>query len=262
MTSTFSSIYFLLVNTFFVTNIFFNSERKSILLNQFVNRPTTVRLNIHVISCDTYDIIYNHWASLLLACILHKVWATTGLTHCYFFRYFLHGKNQERERENANNFCFTSRTWHETNAAKERLLGFLFSFQHSEKRNVLVLNGFLCKQISSLAFDSINVCTKRKCWSDILIELMLFSIHTCTKKQVSIDTNFVQVGWRNQNIVRLCSRRIYRWQKKNSSRDIMFFFLIKLCPVQQRTSVDYINRNAGRSLFLMPVCLSILFYTN
>ena len=140
---------------FFVTNIFFNSERKSILLNQFVNRPTTLRLNIHVISCDTYDIIYNHWASLLLSCLLHKVWATTGLTHCYFFRYFLYGTNQETERENANNFCFTSRTWQETNAAKERLLGFLFSFQHSEKRNVLVLNGFLCKQISPLAFDSI-----------------------------------------------------------------------------------------------------------
>jgi hypothetical protein len=120
-------------------------------------------------------------------------------------------KPRDRERENANNFCFTSRTWHEMDAAKERLLGFLFSFQHSEKRNVLVLNGFLCKHISSLAFDSINVCTKRKCWSDIFIGSMLFSIHTCTKKQVSIDTNFVQVGWRNQNSVRLCSRRIYRW---------------------------------------------------
>ncbi len=111
----------------------------------------------------------------------------------------------KRERENANNFCFTSRTWHETNAAKERLLGFLFSFQHSEKRNVLVLNGFLCKQISSLAFDSINVCTKRKCWSDILIELRLFSTLTCTKK-----TGFYRYKFRSS------------WMKKSKHRSIMF----------------------------------------
>jgi hypothetical protein len=128
MTSTFSSIYFLLVNTFFVTNIFFNSERKSILLNQFVNRPTTVRLNIHVISCDTYDIIYNHWASLLLSCILHKVWATTGLTHCYFFRYFLHGKNQERERK-CKQFLFyvAHMTWNECSKRTSTWISFFFS---------------------------------------------------------------------------------------------------------------------------------------
>ena len=102
-------------------------ERKSILLNQFVNRPTTVRLNIHVISCDTYDIIYNHWASLLLSCILHKVWAT-GLTHCYFFRYFLHGKNQERERK-CKQFLFyvAHMTWNECRKKTSTWISFFFS---------------------------------------------------------------------------------------------------------------------------------------
>ncbi len=137
MTSTFSSLYFLLVNTFFVANIFFNSERKSILLNQFVNRPTTVRLNIHVISCDTYDIIDNHWASLLLSCILHKVWAIAGLTHCYFSDIFFMVKIK-REREKMQTI-FVLRRAHNMRRMQQKnvYLDFFFLFNIVKKETWL-----------------------------------------------------------------------------------------------------------------------------
>ncbi len=78
-----------------------------------------------------------------------------GLTHCYFFRYFLHGKNQEREKMQT---IFVLRRAHDMKQMQQKnvYLDFFFLFNIVLKK-VLVLNGIFM-QTNKFSCFRFNKC--------------------------------------------------------------------------------------------------------